>query len=143
MIFPVPNISLVWQFDFDPTTGGGVAAARYAFGVRTDVPSLWYHSGVGPTDWILLGTGSSPPPVSQVQVFQYTVTGAEPDLSELAISIPTATADTAYGVVFTTQGAARTLVGDINTKTTVSFVLSLTGDASAGDVITFYLSPLT
>lgn len=141
MIRPVPNISLVWQFDFDPTTGSGVAAAQYAFGVRTDVPSLWYHIGVGPTDWILLGTGASPAP--QVQVFQYTVTGAEPDLSELTISIPTATADTDYGVVFTTQGAVRTLVGDINTKTTTSFVLSLTGDASAGDVVTFYLSPLT
>jgi hypothetical protein len=137
----VPNISLVWQFDFDPTTAGGVAAAQYAFGVRTDVPSLWYHIGVSPTDWILLGTGAAPAP--QAQVFQYTVTGAEPDLSELTISIPTATANTSYGVVFTTQGAVRTLVGDINTKTTTTFRLSLTGDASAGDVLTFYLSPLT
>lgn len=141
MIRIVPNISLVWQFDFDPTTAGGVAAAQFAFGVRTDVPSLWYHEGVGPTDWVLLGTGASPAP--QAQVFQYTVTGAEPDLSELTIPIPTATADTAYGVVFTTQGATHTLAGDVNTKTTTTFRLSLTGDASAGDVLTFYLSSLT
>lgn len=142
MIRAVPASSLIWEFDFDPTTAGGVAAVQYAWGVRLDDHSIWFHQGTGPTAWIRVGIGSGGSS-SQIQVWQYTVTGAEPDLSELAIAIPTPTVDTAYGVVFATQDAARILVGDVNTKTTTGFVVSLTGDATAGDVLTFYLSPLT
>jgi hypothetical protein len=69
----------------------------------------------------------------------------EPDLSELVIPIPTATANTNYGVMATCQGCAGIVPFDIpNTlKTTTQFVAIATGSLTAGDVIAFFLSPLT
>jgi hypothetical protein len=80
-----------------------------------------------------------------LQVFTYTVTGAEPDLSELVIPIPIATANTNYGVVATCQGCAGIVPFDIpNTlKTTTQFVAIATGNLTTADVIVFFLVPLT
>jgi hypothetical protein len=90
-------------------------------------------------------TGPTGPTSSSLQVFEYTVTGVEPDLSELVIPIPTATANTNYGVMATCQGCAGIVPFDIpNTlKTTTQFVAIATGSLTAGDVIAFFLSPLT
>jgi hypothetical protein len=73
------------------------------------------------------------------------VTGAEPDLSELVIPIPVATANTNYGVVATCQGCAGIVPFDIQNslKTTTHFVAIATGNLTAGDIIVFFLSPLT
>jgi hypothetical protein len=79
------------------------------------------------------------------QVFFYTVTGAEPDLSALVIPIPVATADVNYAVVATCQGAVGIVPFDIPnaSKTTTHFVAIATGDLTAADAIAFFLSPLT
>jgi hypothetical protein len=83
--------------------------------------------------------------VAPLQSFQYTVTGVEPDLSELIILLPVALANTSYNVVVTTQGAAQIMAYDVAnvSKTTTQFVLSSTANFQAGDVIGFLVSPLT
>ncbi len=80
---------------------------------------------------------------SSLQVFQYTVTGVEPDLSELTITLPTAMLNTNYGVVATCQDVTNIASFDVNTKTLTNFVLSVTGDMTTGDVIAFFVAPLT
>ena len=101
--------------------------------------------GVAVSDVAGVGTVTIPGGGSGPQVFEYTVTGAEPVLSELVIPIPVATADTSYGVVATCQGCSGIVPFDIPgaSKTTTQFVAIATGDLTAGDVIAFFLSPLT
>ncbi len=74
-----------------------------------------------------------------LQCFTYTVTGAEPVLSELVIPLPVARANTLYQV-FPAQGQA-TFGLHMNVQTASKqvgqFTLSLSGDATAGDVFAF------
>ncbi len=75
-------------------------------------------------------------------VFSYTVSGAEPDLSELVIPLPAVRGSTAY-VVFPSQGDAALQVGmsvSAVSKTVNDFVLSLSINATAGDVFNFYVA---
>lgn len=143
MIAVVPGVSLTWEFDFDPTTGAGVAATQYAFGVRTDDHSWWFHFGVGPTQWERIGQGTGGGGGGSLQVFEYTVTGAEPDLSEITITIPTPMASTSYGVTWSCQGCAGIVGIDVTAKSTTQFVAVATGDLTAGDVLAFFVAPLT
>lgn len=83
------------------------------------------------------GGGSSGNP----QVFTYEVTGLEPDLSELDINLPAARAGTSYSV-HPAQQTATNILGmaiDNSSKTINDFVLSLSGDATAGDIFSFYV----
>jgi len=141
----VPLESLIWLFDADPTTDGGVGAVQYAFGINTADDSLWFHLGVGPTDWIKVGSGSGGGGGSTVQVIQYTVTGSEPDTSQLTILLSPPLSDANYGVVATCQGAQRIVAWDVPnaSKTTTQFVAIATGHLEAGDVVVFFVSPLT
>jgi hypothetical protein len=144
-IFVRPNYPLTWEVDFDPNSGGGIPGApQYAFAVNVVGGSFWYHVGPGATDWLKIGSGSGGAVVS-LQVFGYTVTGAEPDPSEIAIALPVAQPDASYGVVATCQGVASIAAFDVAaaSRTPTGFVLSVTGDLQAGDVVTFYVSPLT
>lgn len=140
MIAVVPAYTLTWEFDFDPTTAGGVGAPQYAFGVRTDDSSWWFHSGVAPTAWERLGSGSGG---GGSQVFLYTVTGVEPDLSSITITLPTPTMSTSYGVTWSCQGCTRIVGIDVTAKTTTNFVAVATNNLTAGDVLAFVVAPLT
>jgi len=144
VISEVPLISIVWLFDFDPTTSGGVAAVQYAFGINTAGDSLWFHIGVGPTQWIKVGSGSGGGSAN-LQVIQYTVTGTEPDVSELTIALSTPQPDANYAVVATCQGVTGIVAWDVPnvTKTTTQFVAIATGKLVAGDVVVFFVSPFT
>lgn len=141
IVLPKPLASVVWLFDFDPTTGSGVAALPYAFGVRTDDDTLWFHIGVAPTAWIKV-SGSGGGGGSMVQSFTYVVTGDEPDLSELSITLPTPifASYVAAPVEIDCAGVVGVLV---SARTPTGFVLSGTGKFTAGDTIGFLVNPLT
>lgn len=138
----VPLSSVIWLFDFDPTTAGGVAAVEYAFGIRTDDGSIWFHIGVTPTAWLKVGSGSGGGGGSMVQAWTYTVTGSEPDLSEIVVSLPTPIL-AAYTVVPICQGCVRIVAAEIDNMTNTQFVVVGTGDFSTGDVIGFIATPNT
>lgn len=73
------------------------------------------------------------------QAFQYTVVGTEPDLENLVIALPSARANATY-LVFPSQATFTNLLAMAVTnasRTTTQFVLSLSADATAGDVFSF------
>lgn len=83
------------------------------------------------------GTGSGG--TGNAQRFSYVVTGAEPDLMELEIPLPAARLDALY-LVFPSQGTAsfQYAMNVANaSRTTTEFVLSLSAEATAGDVFWF------
>lgn len=83
--------------------------------------------------------GAAPPTPSTEQVFSYTVTGLEPDPANLVIPLPAARADALYQVQCT-QSTGTDFLGPqvpAASRTTAQFVLSLTSDASVGDVFWF------
>ncbi len=141
--FPVPLASILWLLDTDPTSGSGVAALQYAFGVNTSDNSLWFHIGVEPTAWIKVGDGSGGGGGSVLQAFVYTVSGAEPDLSEIDVALPTPIVGGNYVVSFACHGCAGILAVDITNITSAGFVVVGTGLFTAGDVIGFLVSPVT
>lgn len=73
------------------------------------------------------------------QRFTYTVTGAEPDLSELVIALPAARASANYQVQVAQGTAAFGLNPNVanSSRTTTQFVLTLSNDATTGDVFWF------
>lgn len=73
------------------------------------------------------------------QEFTYTVTGSEPDRSELAIAMPFAEPATTYNVHMSQGTAAYQLGMNVaaSSKTLAGFVLSLSGLATAGDTFIF------
>lgn len=82
------------------------------------------------------GSGGSD---GNAQRFQYTVTGLEADLTELTIPLPVARSNASY-LVFPAQEEATnqlTMSVDTASKTITEFVLSLSGEATAGDVFSF------
>lgn len=135
--------SATWMFDFDPNSGTGVPALDNAFGIQTASNSLWFHSGPGPTDWIKIGSGSGGGP--SLQVFRYTVTGTESDLSEITITLPSPMPSTAYNVMAACQGCTNIVGLDvpIASFTTTSFLVVATGNLTAGDVLAFIVASLT
>lgn len=140
MIRPVPASTLTWLFDFDPTSGAGVGASQYAFGVRTDDNSFWFHIGVGPKQWIKIGSGSGGGGGGNVfEVFQYQVTGLEPDLSQLAITLPVPIL-APYVVAASCQGCANIVAVDVEAAIDTGFTLVGTGDFTAGDTISFLVT---
>ena len=76
--------------------------------------------------------------------FQYTVTGSEPNKSELVIALPEAQLDSGYAVLVSQEQATYQLTMSVATssKTTTQFVLTLSADATAGDVFSFTILDL-
>jgi hypothetical protein len=94
------------------------------------------NAATGPTG---PDSGGSP------QRFTYTVTGLEPDLSELTIPLPAARANALYQVT-PAQATAAFQLGmnvDNGSRTVAQFVLSLSNDATAGDIFYFVVADLT
>lgn len=107
----------------DPLSGAR-AFVRYT----SDGVSAWYKvSGAAP---------------SSAQAFTYTVTGAEPDLSEITITLPTAIPGASYLVFPQCHGVTNIAGFDITNRTNATFHLVATGNLTAGDVIGFFVSPL-
>jgi hypothetical protein len=141
--FTVPTSPVNSTFTLDPTVAPGVNAPQYAFGIRLDDASIWFHFGVQPTEWLKIGSGA--PSGTVLQIFEYVVTGAEPDPSEIDVTLPTAMADTSYGVVAQCQGCANIVAIDVPSasKTTTQFTMIATGDFTAADRILFMVGSLT
>jgi hypothetical protein len=145
VIQPVPAFPLTYLFNTDPTTGSGVPGApQYAFGVRSDDGTFWFHLGVGPRDWLKIGSGSGGGGGGTVQAFTYTVTGSEGDKSELTVPLPTSILS-GYVVSANCGGCTNVVVADVPSASHASthFLVSLTGDLVTGDVLAFLVSPIT
>lgn len=145
IIRPVPASEVIWTFTGgDPTAPPGVAAVQYALGIRIDAPSIWFHTGVLPTQWIKVGDGSGGGGTT-LQIFTYDVTGAEPDLSEIDVTLPSAMADTSYGVIAQCQGTTNIAGLDVPdaSKTTTQFTVVATGNLTIGDRLLFMVGELT
>lgn len=56
---PTPAVGLYWLLNGDPTTAPGASAPLNQLGIRTDSPSIYYHSGSSPTAWTQLGSPGS------------------------------------------------------------------------------------
>lgn len=56
---PYPSVGIYWYEDFDPTIAPGVPAPFKQLLIRTDTTpaELYYKSGLGDTDWTLIGGG--------------------------------------------------------------------------------------
>ena len=73
--------------------------------------------------------------------FSYTVTGGEGNLAALTITMPTTQANTSY-YVFSAQSTFTNVLGmgvQASSKTTTQFVLTLSGEATAGDIFNFLI----
>ena len=75
------------------------------------------------------------------QRFQYEVPGELDDFSELVIVLPLERSNANYLVFWAQEEAVNALDGNVQTgsKTTEQFTLSLTGNASEGDIFSFYV----
>ena len=75
------------------------------------------------------------------ETFTYTVTGAEPDLANIAITFGTPRGDDLYNVFAAMQGGTNFYgVPQIKSKTDDGFTLALSANAVAGDVWAFYVA---
>lgn len=134
-----PALGLYWYADVDPTVSPGVDAPLWQLLVRTDSPSIYYKAGFDPTDWVLIGSSAAPPTPGTQQVFAYQVDGTEADRSNIVIPLPAARADALYQVQITQSTAANYLGPKIQaaSRTTTEFVMSLTANATVGDIFWF------
>jgi hypothetical protein len=91
-----------------------------------------------------LGEGGGGSSSSTLQAFTYTVTGSEPDLSELEITLPVPIASQ-YGVTASCQGVATVVTFDFpqNLMSSTTFTAIASTDLTANDVICFFVAPLT
>ncbi len=100
-------------------------------------------AGDGTTYNPLTVVGGVLPPT--IQTFQYVVTGLEPDLTEIAVTLPTPMPDSFYAVIATCQGCDRIAAFDVypSSRTSIGFVLTSSGALSAGDVVAFVASAIS
>ena len=140
----VPQAGLLYLLDADPSVLPGVPGAiQYAFGVLSSNNSLWFHIGTGATAWINLSGGGGSGGIANQRVFTYTVTGLEPDPTEIVVPLPAAMPTTSYQVFVSCQGCVNVVATDVAQagKSTTQFVLSTTDSLVAGDKVAFYVSP--
>lgn len=95
-----------------------------------------------PLPFVAAGGSSNP---GSLQVFRYTVTGAEPDLSDFMVPLPAARSTDVYRVVGTLAGAAALVVFDLpdllaGDRTTTHFRIIGSDDFTALDQIDFVVS---
>lgn len=97
--------------------------------------------GNGTTENPLRAVGGSG---GDIQVFEYQVTGLEPDPSQITIPLPIPIPGAAYGVEPTCQGCQLIVGFDVPgaTRTDVDFLLVATADMSPGDVVLIKVSRL-
>ena len=90
--------------------------------------------------WVANSGGGGGGGGGTVETFRYTVTGLEPDLTNIVVPIAPAQPDAAYQVTVT-QGVRTNLLGtSILSQAAASFVLSLSAPATVGDVFSFILA---
>lgn len=108
--------------------------------VRRDVPTVDPGLPIVNLGAVDLGGGGAGG-TGHLQSFQYVVTGAEPDLTSIAIPLPAARASATYVVTCTCNGVTDILDVDCprSTYTINGFTLVLTSAAQAGDVFGFHV----
>ncbi len=109
-----------------------LSAARFFLEVTSD----------GVSGWLVTGETGLASAVS-LQVFTYTVTGLEPDLSQITVALPVAMPSANYGVAPACQGVTNIAEFDVTGQTTTHFVIDATGSLQAGDQVVFFVSALT
>lgn len=129
---------------YRPNAESTVVVARLMRVKRAGVPPINPGLPVVNVGATTLGEGGGGGTTSTLVVFDYIVTGEEPDLSELTIPLPTAQT-AVYGVTCTCQSVGAIVAFDIprGQQTTTEFVCIATSELQAGDRITFFVSPLT
>jgi len=129
---------------YRPNAESTVVVARLMRVKRAGVPPINPGLPVVNVGATTLGEGGGGGGTSTLVVFDYIVTGEEPDLSELTIPLPTAQT-AVYGVTCTCQSVVAIVAFDIprDQQTTTEFVCIATAELQAGDRITFFVSPLT
>lgn len=128
-----------------PLSGGGDLSTNRTLSIATFGAA---QAGVVPasgggTNNFLRADGSWAEPAgggASVAAFSYTVTGAEADRSELTIPLPSSRSDTNYSITPSQETATYLLGMRVTSKTTSNFVLSLSANATAGDVFKFVLA---
>jgi hypothetical protein len=88
--------------------------------------------------WLVRGVSSASG--SSIQAFSYTVTGLEPNLSAITVTLPSAMPSASYEVMATCQAVLAVVAFSITNKTTTTFKMNTTGALIAGDVIGFVAS---
>ncbi len=130
--FPLKTVQAPGQFNM-------TVVAQYMRVRRSGVPS----SGAG-TPLVNVGADESAnnPGFRDPVIFSYTVTGLEPDLSEITIPLPAARLDDDYLVLFTSGGVVNEVTADIppGTKTVAQFLAIFSADLTAGDLLTFLVA---
>jgi hypothetical protein len=121
------DLALMSMFSIERYFGQGGPVSTGAPGSQVPQP-FWVSGG---------GAGSA----AKEQGFSYTVTGAEPDLANLVIPLPSARPSAAYNVQITpqTQAIQTTYNAPDADKTNNQFVLALGTDATAGDKFSFLI----
>lgn len=121
----------------DPGLQSFNVAADFMRVRRTGVPGV--EPGLPVVNVAACTIGAAPPTPSTAQVFSYEVTGLEPDPDNLVITLPAARANALYQVQVTQSTSTNFLGPQVAaaSRTTTEFVLSLTSDATAGDIFWF------
>lgn len=116
---------------------GGVPLAGGPFYTLNLVGITAVNNGGGEATLTATGVGE--------QRFSYVVTGSEPNLSELVITLPSPRANALYLVMVSQGTAASSLIANVDngSRTTSQFVLTLSSDASPGDVFWFNVTDPT
>lgn len=129
----------------NPGQRSAIFAADFMRVTRSGVPIVAPGLPVVNVGACDLGGGGGGGGGGNAQRFQYTVTGVEPDLSELVIPLPAARSDALYLVTPSQEQATYGLHANVATasKTTTQFTLSLSADATAGDVFSFIVDDPT
>ena len=104
--------------------------------VKTDGTSI---VGSGVTGDPLIATGGSSSSAF-IQTFSYTVTGIEPDLANIPITISPSQPDANYGLSVTQDVKTNFLAMSIASKAGAGFTLELSNNATAGDKFDFVVS---
>jgi hypothetical protein len=112
-----------------------------SFGLVPDDGTFSKH--LTPQPFVIAAIPAPAPPAPAFTMFTYEVTGLEPDLTDIAITLPTPRADANYGVQPCCQGVTNISAFDIENKTTTGFDLITVGRLQANDVILFVIGELT
>lgn len=109
---------------------------------RVGVPTIDPGQPVVNVGFADVGQGGGGSTGATILAFTYTVTGDEPDLSEITITMPVEQ-ESDYIVVPTCQGVTNIAAFDVTDKSPTTFVMHTTGALTAGDIIAFLVTPVT
>lgn len=128
-----------------PGSQSGVVAARFMRVRRVGVPEIAPGLPLINIGAVTLGGGSS---TTTDQVFTYTVTGLELDLSDFFVPLPAARLTDTYEVFGQLAGVADLMMFDLpdlvaGDRTTTQFRIIASSDFTAGDQISFLVKDPT